>query len=207
MKNTLQLSIRNFPNLKSTMPLPMSTVSHLQEQYRTAVTKSNTILQRLAEAERSTAHPVFSDLRTLKTTLQPILATVKSHEILLTHLGGETKRPQRMLAERFVQEFGGYEGFVHEITASAIASRGWVALSYDLDLQRLMVVIGDTAEQLTVWNNAPILVFEVSAATAALDFAGDRRRYVAALLDSVDWAIAERNLEDAIGLQPAGKPF
>jgi len=204
MKTTLQLTIRNFPNLRNTMPLPLRTASHLQEQYRTAVMKANTILNRLAEADRSTAHPVFSDLRTLKTTLQPIMATVKSHEILLTHLGGETKRPQRMLAERFVQDFGGFEGFVHELTASAVASRGWVALSYDLDLQRLMVVIGDTPEQLTVWNNAPILVFEVSAATAALDFAGDRRRYVASLLESVDWAVAERNLEDAIGLQPAG---
>ncbi len=204
MKTTLQLTIRNFPNLRNTMPLPLRTASHLQEQYRTAVMKANTILNRLAEADRSTAHPVFSDLRTLKTTLQPIMATVKSHEILLTHLGGETKRPQRMLTERFVQDFGGFEGFVHELTASAVASRGWVALSYDLDLQRLMVVIGDTPEQLTVWNNAPILVFEVSAATAALDFAGDRRRYVASLLESVDWAVAERNLEDAIGLQPAG---
>ena len=135
------------------------------------------------------------------------MASVKSYEIFFTHLGGETRKPQKMLTERFQQDFGGYDGFVNELTSSALASRGWVALSYDLDLRRLLVVIGDTPEQLTVWNNAPILVFEVSAMSAALEFSGDRRRYLTALLDSVDWAIAERNLEDAVGLQPAGRPY
>ena len=143
----------------------------------------------------------------LKTSLQPIIASVKSYEIFFTHLGGDVKKPHKMLSERFVKDFGSYEAFVHELTSSAIASRGWVALAYDLDLKRLMVVIGDTPEQLTVWNNAPILVFEASATSAALEYEGDRRRYMMALLDCVDWSIAERNMEDAVGMQPAGKPF
>ena len=187
--------------------LPARVLALHEEHYRSSVNKANEILQRLQNVDCSTSNSIFSDLRVLKTSLQPIIASVKSYEIFFTHLGGDVKKPQKMLSERFVQDFGGYEAFVNELTSSAIASRGWVALAYDLDLKRLMVVIGDTPEQLTVWNNAPILVFEASATSAALEYEGDRRRYMMALLDCVDWSIAERNMEDAIGMQPAGKPF
>lgn len=207
MKTTLQLETHAFPNLRKLSAVPVRVLAQHEEHYKTSVSKANEILQRLHTVDKSTSNSIFSDVRMLKTSLQPIMASVKSYEIFFTHLGGDTRRPQKMLSERFVQDFGGYDAFVNELTSSAIASRGWVALSYDLDLKRLMVVIGDTPEQLTVWNNAPILVFEVSATSAALEFGGDRRRYITALLESVDWAIAERNLEDAIGLQPAGKPF
>lgn len=207
MKTNLSIPTRAFPQLKNVKALPAAVIARHETHYRTMTAKANEILERLARADRSAAHPVFSELRSLKTALQPVMASVKSYEIFLTHLGGDTRRPQRMLSERIVRDFGGHDEFVNELTASAMATHGWVALSYDLDLQRLMVVIGDTPEQLTVWNNAPILVLEVSDASAASEFGGDRRRYVASLLESVDWAVAERNLEDAIGLQPAGKPY
>lgn len=207
MKTVFSIPTREFPNLRNLKSLPTRLIAAHEENYRATVGKANEILQRLSTTERATAHPVFSDLRMLKTSLQPVMATVKSYEIFFTHLGGETRRPMKQLSEHIVRDFGNHDAFVSELTASAIASRGWVALSYDLDLKKLMVVVGDTPEQLTVWNNAPILVLEVSASSAALEFGGDRRRYVSALLEAVDWSIAERNLEDAIGLQPAGKPF
>ena len=206
MKTLLQLETHTFPNLRK-LNLPARVLALHEEHYRSSVNKANEILQRLQSVDRSTSNSIFSDLRVLKTSLQPIIASVKSYEIFFTHLGGDVKKPHKMLSERFVKDFGSYEAFVHELTSSAIASRGWVALAYDLDLKRLMVVIGDTPEQLTVWNNAPILVFEASATSAALEYEGDRRRYMMALLDCVDWSIAERNMEDAVGMQPAGKPF
>ena len=206
MKTLLQLDTHTFPNLRK-LNLPARVLALHEEHYRSSVNKANEILQRLQSVDRSTSNSIFSDLRVLKTSLQPIIASVKSYEIFFTHLGGDVKKPHKMLSERFVKDFGSYEAFVHELTSSAIASRGWVALAYDLDLKRLMVVIGDTPEQLTVWNNAPILVFEASATSAALEYEGDRRRYMMALLDCVDWSIAERNMEDAVGMQPAGKPF
>ncbi|MEQ1833579.1 MAG: Fe-Mn family superoxide dismutase [Candidatus Eisenbacteria bacterium] len=207
MKTHTPIDARNFTNIRNLKGLPSRVLAIHDEHYRASVAKANEIMQALVTADRTTVSPVYSELRSLKTALQPVLASVKSYEIFFTHLGGDARRPQKQVSEMFVRDFGGYEAFVNELTATAIASRGWVALSYDLDMKRLMCVTGDTPEQLTVWNNAPILVLEVSASTAALEFGGDRRRYVSALLDSVDWAVAERNLEDAIGLQPAGKPY
>lgn len=207
MTPNIQMDAKNFTNIRNVKGLPSRVLAIHEEHYRASVAKANEILDRLTTADRSTASPVFSELRSLKTALQPVLATVKSYEIFFTHLGGETRRPQKQVSEMLARDFGGYEPFTNELMSTALASRGWVALSYDLDLKRLMCVIGDTPEQLTVWNNAPILVLEVSASTAALEFGGDRKRYLKSLLESIDWAIAERNLEDAIGLQPVGKPF
>ena len=207
MKTNVQLDAKPFTTIRSLKGMPSRVLATHEEHYRAAVARANEILQRLATADRTSVSPLYSELRSLKTALQPVLATVKSYEIFFTHLGGETRKPQRQLSEMLARDFGGYEAFVNELTATAIASRGWVALSYDLDLRRLLCVLGDTPEQLTVWNNAPILVLEVSASSAALEFGGDRRRYVASLLECVDWAVAERNLEDALGMQPAGKPY
>ena len=207
MKTNVPMDAKQFTNIRNLKGLPSRVLAIHEEHYRASVAKANEIMHKLTTADRTTVSPVYSELRSLKTALQPVLATVKSYEIFFTHLGGETRKPQKQLSEMFTRDFGSYDAFVNELTSSAIASRGWVALSYDLDLKQLMCVVGDTPEQLTVWNNAPILVLEVSASTAALEFGGDRRRYVSALLECIDWAIAERNLEDAIGMQPAGKPY
>lgn len=207
MKTNVPMDAKQFTNIRNLKGLPSRVLAIHEEHYRASVAKANEIMHKLTTADRTTVSPVYSELRSLKTALQPVLATVKSYEIFFTHLGGETRKPQKQVSEMFTRDFGSYDAFVNELTSSAIASRGWVALSYDLDLKQLMCVVGDTPEQLTVWNNAPILVLEVSASTAALEFGGDRRRYVSALLECIDWAIAERNLEDAIGMQPAGKPY
>ncbi len=207
MKTNVPMDAKQFTNIRNLKGLPSRVLAIHEEHYRASVAKANEIMHKLTTADRTTVSPVYSELRSLKTALQPVLATVKSYEIFFTHLGGETRKPQKQVSEMFTRDFGSYDSFVNELTSSAIASRGWVALSYDLDLKQLMCVVGDTPEQLTVWNNAPILVLEVSASTAALEFGGDRRRYVSSLLECIDWAIAERNLEDAIGLQPAGKPY
>lgn len=207
MKTNVPMDAKQFTNIRNLKGLPSRVLAIHEEHYRASVAKANEIMHKLTTADRTTVSPVYSELRSLKTALQPVLATVKSYEIFFTHLGGETRKPQKQVSEMFVRDFGGYDAFVNEITSSAIASRGWVALSYDLDLKHLMCVVGDTPEQLTVWNNAPILVLEVSASTAALEFGGDRRRYVSSLLECIDWSIAERNLEDALGMQPAGKPY
>ena len=207
MKTNVPMDAKQFTNIRNLKGLPSRVLAIHEEHYRASVAKANEIMHKLTTADRTTVSPVYSELRSLKTALQPVLATVKSYEIFFTHLGGETRKPQKQVSEMFTRDFGSYDAFVNEITSSAIASRGWVALSYDLDLKQLLCVVGDSPEQLTVWNNAPILVLEVSASTAALEFGGDRRRYVSSLLECIDWAIAERNLEDAIGLQPAGKPY
>ena len=204
MKTTHAIPTRTFANLRQVKSLPASIVSLHEANYRTVVTKSNDVLERLSRADRSGAHPVFSELRMLHLSLPPLLAAVKCHELMLSRMGPDTSAPRGPLADLITRDFGGHESLVREISAAAMSSRGWVALSYDLDLQRLMLTIGDTPEQLPVWNQVPLVVFEVSAASSVAEFGSDRSRYVRSLLESVDWGVVGRQLEDALGLRTAG---
>jgi Fe-Mn family superoxide dismutase len=177
------------------------------EAYRAWVSKASEILERLERVDRLGASPVFSDLRCLKLALMPALGAVKNYEIFFSHLGGEGGRPSGLLADLIRRDFGSYEGFLGDFKATAVASRGWAALTYDLNLERLLITLGDSAEDLTVWNQAPILVMEVSEQSSAADFGRsrlNRLRYVDALLGNLEWAAVELNLEEALALRPAG---
>ncbi len=203
----ITLSVRTFPHLRQLQGIPERTVDMLEQRYRDYVKKTDELLRRLATVDLGTAHPVYSDLRALQRELPHSLGAVKSYEIFFTHMNGKRSAPSPRLAEHIRQDFGTHEAFLAELRASAIASRGWVAVTYDLDLRRLMVLAGDTPEDLTVWNTAPVLVLDVSEWIPALDFGGDRHRYLEVLFRNIDWAVVERNLEDALGLQAAGKPY
>lgn len=205
--NTTTLQARSFPQLKEVRNLPARTLDILRQRYEGYVTKTNEIMKKLDTADRAGAHPVFSELRSLKSELPHALGAVKSYEIFFTHLGSKIPSATSALSEHVKRDFGTHDKFLAEIKATAMASRGWVAVGFDLDLRRLMVMMGDTPEDLTVWNTAPVMILDVSERACAADFGSDRMQYVDALLHNTNWTVVERNLEDALGLQPAGKPY
>jgi superoxide dismutase len=197
MRTMNRIEPRMFPNLRRPMALSPFALAELERRYRIVVGKANEVLRLRATADRGTAHPVYSELRSVETALQPLLASAKAHTLMLAQLGGDSRGPRPLLAERMAQDFGGYDAFVAELGACALASRGWVALVWDHDLARLRCVMGDEPEQLSVWNDEPVLVFEVVDSSSTHEAGGDRRRRFATLLDSVDWDVAEHRLERA----------
>ena len=67
-------------------------------------------------------------------------------------------------------------------------------------------MLGDTPEKLTVWNVTPVIVMEVSEHSSSSEFGNDRIMYIHALLENLDWSVVQRNLENALALQPVGRP-
>lgn len=199
---TARLVARKFPVLNRLGTFPRPTLEEHDAAYRGYVAKTNEMLERLEHADRAAAHPVFSEWRAIKSELPIALAAVKSYEVFLTHLGGRGGEPGGALADRIRLDYGSFSTFVGELEATAAASRGWVAVVWDADLERLDIVLGDTPENLCVWRQEPIVVLEVSDRAASVDFARNRRRYLAALLDNLDWELVERDFERAAGLEP-----
>lgn len=192
-----------FPNLSTLKGVPGTLLDEMKGRYATAIAKTNEIFERLETVDRNHSHPVFSDLRSLLTALPSSLATVKSYELFFRQFGGKGNTPTGLMADQIVKDFGSYTHFIDTFTSTAIASRGWAAVVYDLDLKRMMCVIGDTPEQLTVWNTAPIIVFEVTERGSAPGYGPDRTAYLQALIDHLDWRVIEANLERALALQQA----
>jgi superoxide dismutase len=204
-KHPIILDVRKFPNLTTIKGIPGSSLDAMQSRYVTAVEKTNEILFRMRGVDRHTAHPVFSEMRSLLTALPPALATVRTYEIFFSQFSGKSRSPEGLLPSQIARDFGSQEEFLEELTRTALCSRGWAAVVYDRDLQRLMCVIGDSPEQLMVWNTVPVLVLEVTERGSAPESSAGRPAYLTALLDHLDWRVIERNLEDALGMQPAGR--
>jgi len=202
----IRIDVRAFPALDTLRGLPVRTMREHETIYQMYVRKTNEILSHLEVVDRETAHPIFSEYRSLKGEFMTTLGAVKSYEIFFSHLGGAGGRPDGTMLQHLEHDFGSYEAWLADFRASAMASRGWVALAYDINLQRLLNVMGDAPEQMTVWNVQPAMVFEVSERSASIDFQRDRGRYLDTLLANLDWAVVERNLDDALLLQPAGTP-
>lgn len=199
--NRIRLEVRSFPAIHALKDLPGRTMGEHERLYQSYVRKTNEILAHLEVVDREMAHPIFSEYRSLKTELTTTLGAVKSYEIFFAILGGTGGHPSGDLAERIQRDFGSFAAWQADFRASAIASRGWVALAYDRDLGRLVNVLGDLPEQMTVWDVQPVMVFEVSERTASIDFQRDRSRYLNALMSNVDWGRASRNLEEALELR------
>lgn len=203
----IRLDVRPFPMLHALKDLPGRTMEEHERLYQTYVRKTNEILAHLEVTDRESAHPIFSEYRSLKTDFMTTLGAVKSYEIFFSHLGGTGGHPSGVLAARIQKDFGSFAAWLADFRACAMASRGWAALAYDLDLDRLINVLGDLPEQMSVWNVQPVMVFEVSERTASIDFQRDRGRYLSALLANVDWARVGEHLEAALALRasPTGR--
>ncbi len=206
--NAIQLTVRKFPSLSTLQFLPKTTTDSLYATYRSYVQKTNEILGKLSHSNYEAAHPVYSEFRSRKRELPHALGAVKSFEIFFAHLTeGTSSIPAGTVMEQIRRDFGSWERFMVELRATAIASRGWVSVSFDLDLRILQIQMGDTPEDLTVWNTAPVMIVDVSDRAAAVDFKGDRVAYLDAVMKHIDWTVVERNMDDALGQTAASKPF
>jgi len=208
MKTNIHLETKRFPNLADGKGIPVNILKEHQQNYQRSVTQANELFDQLATMNGdagSPTMPTIRNLRSMLTELPVTLATVKSYEVFLAHLGGSTRTPQANLAQQIRKDFGSHGAFMLFFRTAALASPGWVALAYALDLRRLLCLIGDTPEKLSVWNLAPVMVNEVSPRSVGVEFGQDRERYLQTMLDQIDWSVVERNLEEAGTPQPAGR--
>ncbi len=202
----IRLEMRKFSSLRELNGIPARTMETLNESYKHNVHKATEIFDKLARTDHGLADSIYSELRSLKLGLPVALGAVKSYEIFFGLLGGKGGRPTSTVEEALRRDFGSYEQFVADLKATAIASRGWVALVLDLNQKRLLNVLGDTPVDLAIWNWQPILVIEVSERTIGADFNRDRTLYIDAVLKNLDWNVVESNLEGAMSIHPAGSP-
>jgi Fe-Mn family superoxide dismutase len=197
-----RITPKKFAVLNRLGTFPRPTLEELDALYRGYVAKTNEMLEHLERADRSAAHPVYSEWRSIHSEIPIAIAAVKSYEIFLGHMGGRGGEPQGALAEQIRRDFGTFRDFLSELEATAIASRGWAAVVWDEDAGRLRTVLGDTPENLSVWRWQPVMVLEVSDRSASVDFARNRRRYLQALFENLDWDVIEHNFERVVGPAP-----
>ena len=192
---------QDVPQIYSPIPLKPSVLAMTGISERTMrehfklytgyVSKANEILGALQGVDFSKANQTFSELRELKVEFSFALGGVKNHEIYFDILGGKGGQPTGPILSQIQKDFGSYEKWEKDFTSSGLAARGWVWLAYDQDRKMLFNFLGDSQNTFPVWNAAPIAALDTYEHAYYLDYATDRKSYIGAFMQNLDWPTVE----------------
>jgi Fe-Mn family superoxide dismutase len=200
--NAQEIAARELkPALLELDGISRETVEAHYKLYQGYVAKRNEILARLAEIDLSAANQVFSDVRALKVDLTFAVGGVKNHEIYFEHLGGDGGDPDGPFGTLVRRDFGSIDAWRADLTATAMAGRGWAWTAYDWDEGRLFNYVGDAQNTFPIWNAAPLVALDVYEHAYFLDYRTDRAAYIEAFFRNLDWAVVN-GWVTAYGIRP-----
>ncbi len=128
----------------------------------------------LRQADAGAANQVYSEYRSLKLDLTFALGAIKNHEVYFEHLGGAGGDPDGAIGRLIDRDFGSAGAWRADLTATAIAARGWAWTAYDWDERRLFNFLGDSQNTFPVWNATPLVALDVHEHAYFLDYQTDR---------------------------------
>lgn len=175
------------------------TIQEHQAMYERFIKRYNDIANLLDQVNRDPdrASSTYSPLRVLKIELTYALGGVRNHELYFEQLGGEGEEPRGELAAQIKEWFGSFEEWATELTSTALSSRGWAWLAWDREGQYLFNYLGDVNNTFPVWNAAPLIALDVYEHAYFLDFKQDRKAYIQAFLDNLDWEVITQRFKAA----------
>lgn len=159
---------------------------HHDKLYRGYVAKRNDIEAALASADRSKAAATYSEYRGLKLEETFNAGGQILHELYFESLGGSGS-PGGAFVERVEQDFGSWEAFLDDAMACAMASRGWMVTAWDPSDGRIHNVLADAHNQGGIWGAVPLWVIDCYEHAYFIDHGADRRAYLQAVLQNVNW--------------------
>src|SRR3989344_3961885 len=159
--------------------------------YQAYVAKKDQIQKELETVDLATANQTFSSLRALKDAETFAVNGAYLHEIYFAGLGGDGQA-QGSLIEQINKDFGSFEQFTSLAKACSLAARGWTVLAWDCFEERLRLYNGDAHNQGGVWGALPVLTIDVYEHAYFMDFGSDRKSYLEALFQNIDWQAVEQ---------------
>jgi superoxide dismutase, Fe-Mn family len=167
--------------------------------YQGYVNKINQIWGELITADRQEANsPTYSYYRELKFEESYALNGVKLHELYFLNLGGKGTKIGNLTLEQIKRDFTSYDKWLEDFLAAGRSMRGWVMLAYE-PIDGLIHNYGLDSHNLGMIESAiPLLVLDVYEHAYMIDYGINRKGYLNAFLDNVNWDVVERRLRDAM---------
>lgn len=164
---------------------------HHGKLYTGYVNKRNEVEEKIKDTDLDSANQVYSAWRGLKEGETFAANGMILHQVFFSILGGDGKPEDTTIHDAIVKEWGSWDRFVAEFTATAMGARGWAVLAFDGFDRRLHIYAADAQNQGAVWGSTPLLPCDVYEHAYVLDFGADRKAYVAAFLENVDWSAVD----------------
>lgn len=173
---------------------------HHGKLYTGYVNKRNEVEQKMAEADLGTANQIYSAWRGLKEGETFAANGMILHQVYFSVLGGKGDRGEApQLSTAIEGQWGSWERFVEEFTATGMAARGWAILAYDPSDEKLHIYAADAQNQGGVWGSTPLLPCDVYEHAYLIDFGADRKAYITAFLENVKWGTVEERYVALVG--------
>jgi len=170
-------------------------LEHFNVLYKGYVNKVNEIRNKLLSADRSSANATYSEFRALKKGETFALDGVILHELYFNNLGGMGSAPSGSLLHKIEYDFGSFNNWMQDFIATGLAARGWAVLAYDPRDRGLHNFLQDAHDQGVIVNSKAILVLDVYEHAYFIDYGTQKRDYITAFLQNVNWTVAEKRWE------------
>lgn len=188
------------PKIPLPFPGPQGAISektlsvHHDKLYAGYVDKKDEVqtkLEALTDEQLAGANQSYSELRALKDAETFAVNGTYLHEWYFANLGGDGK-PSGEIVSAIERQFGSMDSFNARFAACGMAARGWVVLAYDTHDKSLRIYTGDAHNQGGVWGAVPLLVLDVYEHAYFMDYAQDRKAYIADFMSHVDWRTVDQ---------------
>lgn len=164
---------------------------HHGKLYAGYVNKRNEIEEKMGEIDLASANQTYSGWRGLKEGETFAANGMILHEVFFSILGGDGNPEGTQIKEVIEKQWGSWDRFIQEFTATGMAARGWAILAYDPSDSKLHIYAADAQNQGAVWGATPILPCDVYEHAYVIDFGADRKAYIAAFFENVEWSRVE----------------
>lgn len=183
--------VKNLP-FKELRGISQKTIEiHWGKLYQGYVKKWQEIQEKLKTVDKSSANATFSEFRELKLEETFAVNAIILHEAYFDVLGGEGK-PEGEIIDRIAQDFGSFENWFQEFKALGLCARGWVILAFDFNDGKLRNYMADAHNLYAVWGVAPILVLDMYEHAYFIDFGSDKKSYLEAFFQNLNWSTANK---------------
>lgn len=175
---------------------------HHSKLYAGYVNKRNEIeekLSKLSSEELAAGNQVFSYLRGLKEGETFAANGMILHQYFFSILGGNGDPEGTEIIQEIEKEWGSFGNFKTMFSAVGMSARGWAILAFDPSDGRLRVFQADAQNQGGVWGAVPLLPLDVYEHSYFIDYGSDRKSYIAAFLENVDWKKVDEFYRGAAG--------
>lgn len=168
---------------------------HHDKLYAGYVNKRNEIEEALKNADLTTANQIYSVWRGLKEGETFAANGMILHQVFFSILGGDGNPGDCALKAEIKAQWGTWGRFVDEFTATGMAARGWAILAYDPSDDKLHIYGADAQNHGGVWGSTPLLPCDVYEHAYFADFGSDRKAYIAAFFENVNWGTVNARFE------------
>lgn len=188
-------------NFKSVNGISMKQLDEHYKLYVGYVSKLNEIWNiPYIPSNYSDSNPTYSKMRSLKLGETYALNGTKLHNLYFQNMTNGNTTPYGPVLDAITRQFSTYDNFISYLTNVGLSMRGWAILTIDSIDNKFHIIGSDLHDTGAVWISYPILVMDVYEHAYFMDFGTDRKRYINAFIQNINWGILNQRFQKYITL-------